>query len=163
MTRATGEAGIRLIKDFESLELDAYQDGGGVWSIGYGHTEDVSAGSRITEHQAEILLRADLAPAEEAVNRYTPCLGQNRFDACVSLAFNIGGNAFGNSALARLIRKGDYNAAAQQFAKWNHDNGKVIAGLTRRRAAEAKLFATPDASPDFSNVESGIDSTATKV
>lgn len=142
------------------------------WTIGYGHTGDVTPADQVTEHQAEVVIRADLADAERCVNLRAPHVGQNQFDALVSLVFNIGCAKFNSSTLLRLVRDGDYRAVSGtaekqfkdgQYARWNHDNGKVVDGLTRRRAAEAKLFATPDASSDFSNVESGIDSTATKV
>jgi lysozyme len=33
-------------------------------------------------------------------------------------------------------------AAADSFAAWNKAGGKVLPGLTRRRAAEKKLFLT---------------------
>jgi lysozyme len=158
MARTIAEAGLQIIKDSESLQLRAYQDSGGVWTIGWGHTGDVHEGDVITEHEAEALIRADLAGAEECVNRYAPGVNQNQFDALVSLSFNCGCAPLSKFTIGRLVRAGDYNAAAAQFGVWNHDNGKVLAGLTKRRAAEAKLFLTPD--PDFSNVESGVTTTA---
>lgn len=154
--RVTGEAGIALIKESEGLRLKAYRDTGGVLSIGYGHTEDVHEGDEITEHQAEVMLRADLADAERCVQLRFPEANQNQWDACVSFVFNLGCTRFGSSTLLRLIRKGDYNAAAKQFGRWVNDNGVQLPGLVTRRAKEAALFLTPD----FSNVQSGAESTA---
>ena len=67
----------------------------------------------------------------------------NQFAALVSLAYNIGVSAFGGSTLLSYLNKGNYSAAADQFARWNKGGGKVLAGLTRRREAERKLFLTP--------------------
>lgn len=159
MSRNIGEAGLELIKSFETLQFRAYRDSGGVLTIGWGHTKDVREGDVITEAQAEELIKADLAEAEECVNRHAPKLYQHEFDACVSLVFNIGCAAFGKSTLLRMIRIGDFKSAAKQFDRWNKDNGVVLAGLTRRRAAERKLFEPPD----FANVESGVTTTAQKV
>lgn len=160
--RQISDGGLDLIKSFEGLRLDAYKDGGGVWTIGWGHVEGVEKGQRITEHQATELLRADLASAEMCVNLRAPHLNQNQFDACVSLVFNIGCAAFNSSTLLRMIRTGDYNAASAQFLRWVHDNGQFVQGLKNRRERERALFDTP-VPPNFSNVDSGVESTAPKV
>ncbi len=63
-------AGLALTKQFEGLELKAYQDSVGVWTIGYGHTgTDVKPGLVITEAQASVLLAADVAWAVTCVNK----------------------------------------------------------------------------------------------
>jgi lysozyme len=91
--------------------------------------------------QAAGWLRADAQEAVDAVNRLvTVPLNQSQFDALVDFVFNLGAGAFSTSTLLRLLNGGDYAGAAGQFGRWNKDNGKVVAGLTRRRAAEAKLF-----------------------
>jgi lysozyme len=165
-----GSAGLDLLKSFEQLRLRAYRDGGGVLTIGWGHTADVKEADEITAHHADVMLASDVADAERCVNLRAPNVGQNQFDALVSFVFNLGCARFDTSTLLRLVRAGDFRAAAGdppdfkngQFIRFNHDNGKVVAGLTRRRIAEAKLFLTPDPPPDFSNVEAGIESTAPK-
>jgi lysozyme len=162
VTRQISDAGLALIKQAEGLRLRAYRDGGGVWTLGYGHTHDVHEGDEITEHQAEVMLRSDIACAEECVDLRAPALNQNQFDACVSLSFNIGCKRFDTSTLLRMIRKGDFRSAAAQFEVWNKDNGKVIDGLTKRRKRERALFETPMAA-DFSNIEAGVETTAPKV
>ncbi|KQD16250.1 lysozyme [Acinetobacter baumannii] len=67
-------------------------------------------------------------------------LTQNQFDALVSLAYNIGSGAFKGSTLLKLLNKGDYKGAADQFLVWNKAGGKVMKGLVRRREAERALF-----------------------
>lgn len=107
-----------------------------------GHTgPDVKRGQTITKEQSQALLEADLARFEGAVNR--ACGGkvnQNQFDAMVSFAFNVGTSAFATSTLLKKHLAGDYAGAAAQFARWNKAGGKVLAGLTKRRAAEAALY-----------------------
>lgn len=145
----TSANGVALIKRFEGLELEAYQDIAGVWTIGYGHTGDrAQPGNQITEHGAEQLLVADLAPREAAVNNLVKVpLNQNEFDALVSFVFNVGAGAFaGSTALTRLNR-GDRIRAAEALTWWNKATVggtlREVQGLTRRRAAEKELFLTP--------------------
>ena len=134
--------GLAFIKSFEGLRNTAYRDSGGVLTIGYGHTGGVQPGDTCTEAQASTWLTGDVTGAERAVNCHVSVpLTQNQFDALVSFAYNVGGGAFINSTLLRLINAGDFDAAAQQFPTWDHIEGVEIAGLERRRAAEAQLFS----------------------
>ena len=144
-TRKTGPAGIDLIKQFEGQRLTAYQDIVGVWTIGYGHTgPDVKPGLNITQQQAEQLLINDLARFARDVNDLvTVQINQNQFDALVSFAYNLGVGALQKSTLLRLLNAGSYQPAADEFPRWNRAGGNVVAGLTRRRAAERQLFLKP--------------------
>ncbi len=151
------QTGIDLIKHFEGLRLEAYKDIAGIWTIGYGHTgPDVSEGMRISEEEAEALLRKDLTRFEQGVSSAVKvALGQNQFDALVSLAYNIGINAFRGSTAKRLLNKGNFIQAADAITWWNKAtiNGirQKVPGLVRRRAAEAALFLTDlpaEATPD---------------
>lgn len=132
----------QTIKDHEGLKLTAYKDGGGVWTIGYGHTgADIREGLTIPISEAERLLTRDLRTAEGYVNRLVQVkLTQNQFDALVSFVYNVGGDAFANSTMLRLLNASNYEGAANQFPRWNKDNGKVVQGLTNRRAKERELF-----------------------
>lgn len=141
--RRINRAGLDLIKSFEGRELTAYVDPVGILTIGYGSTgAHVKPGMTITEAQAEQLLRDDLTRFEACVEKSCPGLSDNRFAACVSLAFNIGEDSFEGSSVCRLARAGDHGAAQRSFALWNKAGGRVLAGLTRRRAAEAELYAS---------------------
>lgn len=141
----TGAGGIALIKSFEGLRLEKYQDAVGKWTIGYGHlilpTE--SFPHAITEAEAEALLRSDLQMTERGVHKaVTVALNQNQFDALVSFTFNLGAGNLQSSTLLKLLNQGEYTQAAEQFLRWNKAGGKVLTGLTRRREAERKLFLT---------------------
>ena len=130
------------IKIAEGLRLKAYLDTGGVWTIGYGHTgPEVVKGLTITMEQAEALLTEDLRTAEDHVNSAVKVkLTQNQFDALVSFVYNIGGGAFKESTLLRLLNAGDYEGAANQLPRWVKDNGRLIDGLVNRRREERELF-----------------------
>ncbi len=136
------DKGLALTKSFEGLHLEAYRDCAGIWTIGYGHAgPTVSAGQSISEAEAENLLEADLAAAVACVNHAVQvAISQNQFDAMVDFCFNAGRGNFVQSTLLRKVNGGDFQGAAAQFALWVHAGGEVVAGLVRRRDAEAALF-----------------------
>ncbi|NJO39831.1 MAG: lysozyme [Cyanobacteria bacterium CRU_2_1] len=138
--------GLRLLKSFEGLELEAYIDAVGVWTIGYGTTTGVTPGMRITEAQAEEFLKRDLMKFENAVSKLVKVsLNDDQFSALVTFVYNVGDGAFADSTLLRLLNRRDYQGAADQLLRWNKGNGGVeLAGLTRRRKAERALFLSQD-------------------
>ena len=135
--------GLALTRSFEGLRLTAYQDSAGVWTIGYGHTgPEVHRGQCIREPEAEALLRSDLAAAVQCVRRAVQVeLAQHQFDALVDFCYNAGRGGFQGSSLLRYVNQGEFDNAAAQFGLWVHAGGRVLAGLVRRRAAEAALFS----------------------
>lgn len=149
--------GIDLLKRFEGLELEAYQDIAGIWTIGYGHTgNDVKPGMRISEREAEDLLRRDLRSREDAAERLTNvAINQNEFDALVSFIYNVGIQAYNGSTARKRLNRNDRLGAADALTWWNKATvGGVlrpVTGLTRRRAAERALFLTPINPPIFTN------------
>jgi lysozyme len=138
-----------FVASFEGLRLTAYQDSVGVWTIGYGHTLNVTPGMVITEAQAFALLAIDLGKASNAVNYFLVDKGvkltQDEFDALCDFVFNLGATAFQNSTMLKLLLAGHIEQAAYQFDLWDHAGGKMVAGLLRRRQAETELFEKPDA------------------
>lgn len=133
--------GIELIKKYEGLRLTAYKCPSGIWTIGYGHTKDVTKGMHITGKQSEELLKEDLKVFEDAVNNYVKVpLNQNQFDALVSFSFNCGSSALKRSTLLRKLNARDFSGAANEFLKWNKSNGIILDGLVKRRKDERALF-----------------------
>lgn len=137
----TSQRGLSLIKSFEGLRLLAYRDAVGIWTIGYGATRGVKAGMSITKEQAERMLLNDVQRFEPEVERLVqvPLTG-NQWDALVSFTYNLGAANLESSTLLRLLNRGDYAGAAEQFPRWNKAGGKVLPGLVRRREAERVLF-----------------------
>lgn len=152
----TSPVGLKLIKEFEGYSPVVYHDAVGLRTIGYGHL--VRPGEKftsLTETEALALLALDVADAEWAVERHvTDLLTQNEFDALVSFVFNVGPGRAGRdgkdgfvtlktgkpSTMLRKLNSGDWPGAADEFLKWNRAGGKVLAGLTKRREAERKMF-----------------------
>lgn len=145
-TDRINDDGLTLIKRFEGLELSAYQDSVGVWTIGYGHTSaagdpQVTPGQRITEAEAEAILRKDLRYFEDGVRDVVKVpLNSDQFSALVSFAFNLGVGALGGSTLLRKLNAGDYQGAANEFPRWVKAGGQTLLGLVKRRNAEQALF-----------------------
>lgn len=137
------EKGLSLIKHFEGCKLTAYRCPANVLTIGYGHTGGVLEGRVISQEVAEYFLKSDMAHFELAVNRAVKVpVDQAQFDALVAFAFNVGASALQASTLLRKLNVGDYAGVPTEFLRWNKAKGKVLPGLTRRRQAEAHLFAT---------------------
>jgi lysozyme len=159
-TLRISEAGLKLIAKFEGCVLSVYKDAAGLDTIGIGHLikPGETFASPFTVEEAENLLRKDAADAESAVTRsVTALLNQNQIDACISLAFNIGGGGFARSSLVKAINEQRFDDCPKLFLLWNKAGGKVLDGLTSRRAAEAALFATPfDAAIDASKVLASV-------
>jgi len=146
MARAINDTGLGLIKSFEGLRLESYQDVAGIWTIGYGHIRDVKRGMTITEAQATAFLRQDVADAEQTVD--STCAGaptsDSQFAAMVSLCFNIGGGNFRNSSVLKGHIAKNSAGAADAFLKWDkaHVDGQlvVVNGLHNRREKEKALY-----------------------
>ena len=140
-SRRTNNEGFKLLTTFEGCRLDAYDDGVGVWTIGYGHTKGIHEGMTITQVQAEQFLQEDLEIFESYVEDGIQVdVNEDQFSALVCFCFNVGPEAFGSSTLLRKLNAGDYQGAAEQFPVWNKGGGEPMLGLTRRRLAEQAFF-----------------------
>ncbi|AOX41410.1 lysozyme [Pseudomonas aeruginosa] len=140
----TSQRGIDLIKSFEGLRLSAYQDSVDVWTIGYGTTRGVTRYMTITVEQAERMLANDIQRFEPELDKLVKVeLNQNQWDAMMSFVYNLGAANLASSTLLKLLNRGDYQGAADQFPRWVNAGGKRLEGLARRRAAERALFLEP--------------------
>lgn len=144
------KAGADLIKSFEGCKLDAYKCSANKETIGYGNTfyEDGSAvklGDRITQERAEslfVLISDSFAAKVKPL--VTSAVSENQFGALVSFAYNCGIANLKSSTLLRKVNANPNDATIRtEFEKWNKAAGKVLAGLTRRRKAEADLYFKP--------------------
>lgn len=146
----TSEKGKAFIKLKEGCRLRAYNDGGGVWTIGYGHIKGVRPGDVCTQEQAELWFDEEIEEYEGYVNYLVKVpLTQGQFDALVSFCYNLGpdidedvfAEGLGDSTLLRKLNSGDYAGAAKEFPKWScGPDGKVWMGLLFRREAEKAMF-----------------------
>lgn len=131
-----------LIKSFEGCRLTAYRDIAGILTIGYGHTgKDVYEGLVWTQEQADEALEHDLLAADILLNVYSPGLEGGVLEALTDFVFNIGIGHYRTSTLCQLVNAKNWPAVKAELLKWDHSNGTVVAGLLRRREAEAALIA----------------------
>lgn len=137
--------GLDLIKQFEGCSLVAYQDQGGVWSIGYGHTKDVKYGQTCTADEALQLLNSDIEETSKQVTALltNDQLNSNQFSALVCFAYNLGSGNLAQSTLLNCINTYHTDEAANEFERWMKLGGIPNEGLLRRRQAEKALFLKP--------------------
>ena len=163
-----GEAGAKLMHQYEGYRTKPYLCPAHIWTIGYGHVlyqdqirlpvvrvegkdtpmirkemplnpED----NRVwTKEEIEKLFQDDVGPTERGVLRLAPALSgrQGAFDACVSFAFNAGVGAFQRSSIRMKINRGEWKDAAEAFMQWTKGGGRELPGLVKRRKAEVALF-----------------------
>lgn len=137
---------IALIKEYEGLKLTAYQDTGGIWTIGYGTTSingaPVYPGQTITEAQANEYLNTHLTTSvSPIINSKTKApITQSMYDALCCFTYNLGSGNFSKSTLLKELNAGKYLDSATMFSDWTKDDGVVLPGLVKRRGSEKDLF-----------------------
>ena len=132
---------LAYVKSKEKFRPTAYKPTKkDVFTIAWGHTKDVQAGDTCTTAQGITWLQEDMATAVTAVNKVAVPLSQNQFDALVSLVFNIGAGAFEESTLLRYLNDSKFTAAADEFLRWDHQDGYELDGLHIRRTEERAIF-----------------------
>lgn len=136
---ATGLIAIATYEGFSSTVYIPIK--GDVPTVGFGHADPrLNVGDMITTQQALTYLKDDVHEAEEAVRRCVKApLTQGEFDAFVSLAYNIGGNAFCASTLVKKANAKDYDEACRELTRWVYFRGRPLKGLEMRRLAELKM------------------------
>ncbi len=140
-----GEAGARKGKPY----LDAYDDGTGTLTIGWGCTRGVTKGMKITEAQAQDMLDVELARHVAEVHRHIKRpISQGLFDALSSFFYNHGANA---PSMIKAVNGGNDTEIRKAFMlyvyAYNSKLGKKVpwAGLVNRRTAELQHWAKMDA------------------
>jgi len=145
------DKGIELIKKFEGLSLKPYLCPARIPTIGYGNTfyEDgtkvTMSDKLITAERATAMLKVVVSQFAVGVAKLITFKGvsQHQFDALVSFAYNVGLGNLKSSTLLKRVNKNEMELASMEFKKWDKAGGKVLAGLTKRREAEAMLFREP--------------------
>lgn len=153
-------SGLKLIEEFEGRILEAYDDADdhivkpgervyGTLTIGVGHTSaagppKVYVGMKITSDEADAILAADLSSVElEVAHLVKVPLNQHQFDALCSFQYNTNWLGHRHCSLLSALNSGNYRLADEDFMLYDRSQGRIVAGLTRRRKAEKALFETP--------------------
>lgn len=152
---SVSKKGLEIIKNFEGLILHPYLDQVSVPTIGYGttHYENGKAVTMhdpsITKERAEQLLQfeanAKAYVIAQSLQKANVALNQNQFDACVSLAYNIGvGGFLGSTVFKRVKANPNDPAIRDAFMMWvkGTKNGMKVTlpVLVTRRKEEADLY-----------------------
>ena len=134
---------IKLIKESEGCKLTSYKCAAGVWTLGYGQTKGIKEGMVWTQNQAdEDLVKTALEVLNRAI-KYSPILATANMEKQAAIAdfiYNLGVGNYATSTLKKKVDAGDWVAAASEIKRWDKAAGKVLKGLTVRRAKEAALL-----------------------
>jgi len=134
---------IKLIKESEGCKLTSYKCPAGIWTIGYGQTKDIKDGMTWTQNQAdEDLVKTALEVLNRAI-KYSPILASVNMEKQAAIAdfiYNLGVGNYATSTLKKKVDVGDWVSAASEIKRWDKAAGKVLKGLTVRRAKEAALL-----------------------
>ena len=145
-----------FIKKCEGYSATAYDDGGGVQTIGWGTIRwdlktPVKKGDTIAPEEAQRQLEIEVHRVEDAINSTVKVpLSQPQFDSLISLFYNIGigwctGIKHKQATLISLLNAGRYEAVPAQFLLFERDiHGKLVDGLTKRRKWEAQMWLSED-------------------
>jgi lysozyme len=140
------QVAVDLIKKFEGCRLTAYKDGNGILTIGWGHTgDDVVWNTTWTQEHADLILLDDIKKrAVDSLNRLLKVsLNQNRFDALVSLCYNIGEGNLRTSHVLVYTNAMMFSYVPMNIMRWDIISGKKSEGLFQRRMEEVALWNKP--------------------
>jgi len=153
---AGGTAAIDLLSRFESFSRTASTFEGGNTEIGYGHfltaeekrtsrvrigNELINISSGISEEQARVLLRQDMAPYYKSVDTLVKVpLTPSQRDALAVFVYNVGPGVLARSSLLKRLNNREYDAVPNEMRKWIRAAGRQIPGLQQRREAEIELW-----------------------
>lgn len=141
-----------FVKDFEKCRLKAFlPTPNDVPTIGWGATgRGIYLGLVWTQRQADDRFERDCAMFAAGVDHLigNAETTQGQFDAMFSFAYNVGldddadtkAEGLGDSSLLRYHKAGLLTSASLEFGKWNKQKGRVLKGLTIRRAQEAAVY-----------------------
>lgn len=145
---------ITLVMGFEGCYLTAYKCPAGVWTIGYGHTNNVKKGQKINRNTAKRYLEEDMNTFLKQLNKrakFKKCDNQNVGEAMVSFAFNCGAGNFD-----KLAKNRNWYQILANMYKYNKGGGKVLNGLVKRRHTEL-VYATKFVANNGVNVHKYVD------
>jgi len=121
----------------EGYSGTAYQDVGGVYTVGYGQADGVKKGDKTDPVRALVKLEESL---DEHAKGMVKCIhvpiSQGEYDSYLDFTYNVGVSAFCHSTLNKKLNSNDYDGACKELLKWDTAGGKVVPGLLKRRQEE---------------------------
>ena len=134
---------INFTASWEGFSATPYQDGGGNWTVGYGHCTYGFKPAPETQAYAWQQLKDTLQGLSDQLAYKYPYLNlaQWEFDAIIDFSFNLGFPSFEESDLLQDIQTCQSTGYIEgDFTAWDHIGYQVSNGLFRRRTAEYQMF-----------------------
>lgn len=118
--------------------LRAYLDMVGVATACDGITKGIRLGMTFTEAQCAAMLERELIAHAVPILKCVPKLygREHQVLPAIGLTYNIGTAGFCQSSIAKLWNAGQWRAGCDRFPLFNKAGGRVVRGLTLRRARE---------------------------
>jgi lysozyme len=139
------ELTLPLVRHFEGFLAAPYLCPAGVPTIGYGTTRYPS-GIRVTlvdqpisRDEALQLVRQTL-PVADVLRLCRGVDTPERLAALIDFTYNLGVGNLRASTLRKRVNAGEWGSVPHELMRWNKARGRVLAGLTARRAAEAAMI-----------------------
>lgn len=129
---------VPLVIQYEGLILRGYRDPVNIVTACVGHTATAQM-RPYTRQECEELLYRDLNKHADALECVKTPMTDGQKAALLSFAFNVGGDKFCGSTLAKKANAGDMAGACAELSRWTYAGGQQLPGLVRRRAAERRL------------------------
>lgn len=130
-------AAATMIMASEGLVRRVYLDPVGIPTYCFGETRNPQPGRTYSTLECQELLADRVLEIDAALTR---CIHVARPEhertAHVSLAYNIGPQAFCGSTLVRKLNAGDHAGACAEISRWVYAKGIKLPGLVKRRAEE---------------------------
>lgn len=134
---------LAKLEEFEGYKNVAYKCPAGVWTIGFGRTQNVKEGDKTDRKAEELWLIAELQKLSERIRNYCyeVCdygwVSEDVLYALTDFTFNCGFENF-----TKLVQNGTRTLedVANSIVLYNKANGKVLKGLTKRRKWEQELI-----------------------
>ena len=137
---------VALVAVHEGLELEPYQDVGGVWTDCYGRTKGVTPGTKATKEECDSALMKELIEHAKPIERTPYPLPDNVIVAWADFCYNVGVGACQNSTGYEMLERGDINGACAQLLRWKYVDRKDCSirangcyGIWKRRLVENRL------------------------
>lgn len=131
---------LTMVAGFEGLYTHAYKDPVGVVTICFGVTNvdrKVKMGDTATKDECYQMLAEDLPKYNAMVHRVIRVsMPPHREAAMTSFVYNVGEGNLKKSSVAKELNAGHVQKGCDALKLWDKAGGRVLPGLTKRRAAE---------------------------
>lgn len=132
-----------LVAKYEPAEdqhTPYWDPAGKVWTVCEGHTGSVDPKRVYTDAECKAFKLTDIEAAQVVVNRCLPMPKLPQIEGALTDAtYNAGQAVVCGSTLQKFGLANDWPAACAELSRWDKAGGRVLPGLTRRRADDRSV------------------------